>query len=282
MTTPKERLDTWLVQRGHAPTRERAKAMVMAGNVFCGTQRLDKPGMRIPVDADIVVKGQTLRYVSRGGLKLEHALSCFGLSLAGHIVLDIGASTGGFTDCALQHGASYVYAVDVGYNQLAWPLRNDDRVNVMERTNFRYCTQASFLHPQPTIAVADVSFISLRWMIPPLRAILETGRSFVSLIKPQFEAGRAFVGKTGVIRDARVHEQVLRTVIAQMSAAQMALQQVTHSPIMGGGGDGNIEFLAWWTVQSPLSDVPKQREAYWHARIVDIVAQAHQQFGNDA
>ena len=217
----------------------------MAGLVFADEEPVDKAGMKISRKAVLKVKGALHPYVSRGGLKLEKALKQFEIDLHGAVMLDIGASTGGFTDCALQNGAASVYAVDVGYNQLDWSLRNDERVHVMERTNFRYTKLEDLNGPRPTFASIDVSFISLRIILPPLKEILGDQGHVVALIKPQFEAGREKVGKSGVVRDTDVHIDVLTTVLSFAEELGFRLKGLTYSPITGG--EGNIEFLAHWT-----------------------------------
>jgi 23S rRNA (cytidine1920-2'-O)/16S rRNA (cytidine1409-2'-O)-methyltransferase len=248
MSSDKERLDILLVEQGYFESREKAKAAIMAGLVFANEEPVDKAGTKISRAAAIKVKGAVHPYVSRGGLKLEKALKLFDIQLQGAIMLDIGASTGGFTDCALQNGASYVYAVDVGYNQLDWSLRKDDRVNVMERTNFRYTKREDLAGPSPDFATIDVSFISLRIILPPLKEIFADRGSVVALIKPQFEAGREKVGKSGVVRDPQVHKDVLTEVLSFAAALGFHLKGLTYSPITGG--EGNIEFLAYWNCSS--------------------------------
>lgn len=243
--TAKERIDVLLVERGFFESREKAKAALMAGLVLVNDEPVDKSGMKVARTADIKVKGALHPYVSRGGLKLEKAIRKFDIDLNGRVMLDIGASTGGFTDCALQNGASYVYAIDVGYNQLDWSLRQDERVNVMERTNFRYTQPTDLVGPTPTFASIDVSFISLKLILPALSTLLSVGSGIVALIKPQFEAGREKVGKSGVVRDSSVHRDVLRTVLTAAAELGYLLQDITFSPITGG--EGNIEFLAYWT-----------------------------------
>ncbi|TVY11510.1 TlyA family RNA methyltransferase [Paenibacillus cremeus] len=237
----KERLDVLLVEQGHFETREKAKAALMAGLVLVDDEPVDKAGTKIARTARIQVKGALHPYVSRGGLKLEKALKHFQLDLTGATMLDIGASTGGFTDCALQNGAAYVYAVDVGYNQLDWSLRKDPRVCVMERTNFRYTQPGDLQGPQPTFASIDVSFISLKLILPPLQALLAPGGQVAALIKPQFEAGREKVGKSGVVRDPATHKEVLHSILTFAQEIGFAVQGLTFSPIKGG--EGNIEFL---------------------------------------
>lgn len=240
----KERIDVLLVERGFFDSREKAKKALMAGLVLVDNEPVDKSGMKVPRSADIKVKGAIHPYVSRGGLKLEKAIQHFDIDLRDRVMLDIGASTGGFTDCALQHGVSYVYAIDVGYNQLDWSLRQHEQVKVMEKTNFRYLEPQHLDGPSPTFASIDVSFISLRLILPTLSTLMEEGSGVVALIKPQFEAGREKVGKSGVVRDPDVHMEVLQIVLHHASELGFELQNLTYSPITGG--EGNIEFLAYW------------------------------------
>jgi len=274
MSVKKERLDVLLVERGFFESREKAKGAIMAGLVFAGGERIDKPGTKIPRDAELTVKGSTHPYVSRGGLKLEKALKTWGIDLTDAIVLDIGASTGGFTDCALQNGASYVYAVDVGYNQLDWRLRNDPRVHVMERTNFRYMQPGDLPGPKPTFATIDVSFISLKLILPPLHALLAAGGEAVALIKPQFEAGKEKVGKSGVVRDPQVHREVLEHVLRFADDAGFGLLGLTFSPITGG--EGNIEFLAYFAMKADRPDIVPESER--QALILQTIADASSAF----
>ncbi|MCM3440949.1 TlyA family RNA methyltransferase [Metabacillus halosaccharovorans] len=241
MSNKKERLDILLVENGLFETREKAKRAIMAGVVYGNEMRLDKPGEKVSRDLVLTVKGQTLPYVSRGGLKLEKAINEFNVNVQDKIMIDIGSSTGGFTDCALQNGAKLSYALDVGYNQLAWKLRQDDRVVVMERTNFRYVTPSDFQEGMPEFASIDVSFISLRLIFPVLKTILCPESDIVALIKPQFEAGREFVGKKGIVRDPSVHEFVLKEMLAFVLKQGYDVHNLSYSPITGG--DGNIEFL---------------------------------------
>ncbi|MCV9888199.1 TlyA family RNA methyltransferase [Metabacillus halosaccharovorans] len=241
MSNKKERLDILLVENGLFETREKAKRAIMAGVVYGNEERLDKPGEKVSRDLVLTVKGQTLPYVSRGGLKLEKAINEFNVNVQDKIMIDIGSSTGGFTDCALQNGAKLSYALDVGYNQLAWKLRQDDRVIVMERTNFRYVTPSDFQEGMPEFASIDVSFISLRLIFPVLKTILCPESDVVALIKPQFEAGREFVGKKGIVRDPSVHEFVLKEMLAFVLKQGYDVHNLSYSPITGG--DGNIEFL---------------------------------------
>lgn len=238
----KVRLDTLLVDKGLIETREKAKRAIMAGLVYSASERLDKPGMKISEDTEIIIKGKAMPYVGRGGLKLEKALLVFDIDIQDKIMLDIGSSTGGFTDCALMQGAKLSYALDVGYNQLAWKLRSDPRVVVMERTNFRHATLDLFKEGQPEFATIDVSFISLALILPPLKNILKVGGDCVALIKPQFEAGRDQVGKKGIVKDKRIHELVLNRTLRLMHDQGFQIIDLTYSPITGG--DGNIEFLA--------------------------------------
>ncbi|MBO9599836.1 MAG: TlyA family RNA methyltransferase [Cohnella sp.] len=247
-TSTKERLDVLLLELGYFDSREKAKAAIMAGLVYIGTERVDKAGTKVPRDSALTVKGAPHPYVSRGGLKLEKAIRAFELDLKDAVMLDIGASTGGFTDCALQHGARFVYAIDVGYNQLDWSLRQDPRVRVMERLNFRHMTLDQLDADRPGFASIDVSFISLKLILPVLAQLLEPEGTTVALIKPQFEAGREHVGKSGVIRDPAVHANVLREVLAFADELGFRLEGLTYSPITGG--EGNIEFLANWRLST--------------------------------
>lgn len=240
----KKRLDVLLTERGLAPSREKAKALIMAGIVYVNNQKEDKAGTSFPEDAVVEVRGQGLRYVSRGGLKLEKAMKAFPIDLTGRYCMDIGASTGGFTDCMLQNGAAGVYAIDVGYGQLDWKLREDPRVVCMEKTNFRYVTPGD-LDPDrmPDFASVDVSFISLSKILPPAHAILPAGGEMVCLIKPQFEAGREKVGKKGVVRDPQVHVEVIENVLQIAQEAGFEVLGLSWSPIRGP--EGNIEYLMY-------------------------------------
>ena len=236
----KERLDVLLVSRGLAPSREKAKAMIMEGNVFVDGQREDKAGSTFGEQAKIEVKGNTLKYVSRGGLKLEKAMAHFDIHLKDFICMDIGASTGGFTDCMLQNGAKKVYAVDVGYGQFAWKLRTDGRVVCMEKTNIRYVTPED-IEDVLDFASVDVSFISLTKVLIPARELLSEKGEMVCLIKPQFEAGKEKVGKKGVVRDKSVHREVIEKVIDFAKAEGFRVLNLEYSPIKGP--EGNIEYL---------------------------------------
>ncbi|MFS0672767.1 TlyA family RNA methyltransferase [Ornithinibacillus sp. 179-J 7C1 HS] len=237
----KIRLDVLLVERNLIETREKAKRAVMAGLVYSEQERLDKPGMKVDEDIPLTIKGKLIPYVGRGGLKLEKALKVFSLDVRDKIMMDIGSSTGGFTDCALQSGAKLCYAIDVGYNQLDWKLRNDPRVEVMERTNFRYVTEDMLRKGRPNFASIDVSFISLKLILPVLKNLLVANSDTVALIKPQFEAGREQVGKKGIVRDKKVHVEVLQTILTFAKDEGFELYGLTYSPITGG--DGNVEFL---------------------------------------
>lgn len=236
----KERLDVLLVQRGLAASREKAKAVIMAGDVLVNGQREDKAGTMFDEKAEITVKGSQMKYVSRGGLKLEKAMSHFDVTPSGKVCMDIGASTGGFTDCMLQNGAVKVYAVDVGHGQLAWSLRNDERVVCMEKTNIRYVTPEDIEEPV-AFASIDVSFISLTKVLLPARGLLTEDGEIVCLIKPQFEAGREKVGKKGVVRDPAVHREVIEKVAAYAMAIGFDVLALEFSPIKGP--EGNIEYL---------------------------------------
>ena len=236
----KQRLDVLLVEKGLAPSREKAKAIIMAGIVYVDGNKEDKAGTTFPVNAVIEIKGKTLPYVSRGGLKLEKAMEQWGFLLDGMICMDIGASTGGFTDCMLQNGATKVYSVDVGQGQLAWKLRNDERVVCMEQTNFRYVTPED-IPDALDFASVDVSFISLTKILIPARKLLKAGGQMVCLIKPQFEAGRGKVGKNGVVREPQIHEEVIRKIIDYADSIGFEVLHLEYSPIKGP--EGNIEYL---------------------------------------
>lgn len=236
----KKRLDIILTERGLAPSREKAKAIIMSGNVFIGGQKADKAGESFPGDVEIEVRGNENAYVSRGGLKLEKALVFFGADVAGKTAIDVGASTGGFSDCLLRRGVKKLYSVDVGYGQLAWEIRNDPRVVCMERTNIRYVTHEQ-IPDIIELAVIDVSFISLKIVLPAVRALMGDCGNVYCLIKPQFEAGRDKVGKKGVVRDPEVHAEVIENFIKNAEDAGFSVCGITFSPITGP--EGNIEFL---------------------------------------
>ncbi|MDY5634810.1 MAG: TlyA family RNA methyltransferase [Streptococcus orisratti] len=270
----KERVDVLAYKQGLFETREQAKRGVMAGlvvNVING-ERYDKPGEKIADDIELKLKGEKLKYVSRGGLKLEKALQVFELSVDGATTIDIGASTGGFTDVMLQNGAKLVYAVDVGTNQLVWKLRQDTRVRSMEQYNFRYAELADFTEGQPTFASIDVSFISLNLILPALARILADGGQVVALIKPQFEAGREQIGKNGIIKDKIVHENVLKMVTTFAIDYGFTVKGLDFSPIQGG--HGNIEFLA----HLEKSATP---ENLVFSQIHDITEKAHREFAKN-
>lgn len=236
----KERLDVLLVNRGLVPSREKAKTMIMEGNVFVNNNREDKAGSTFPDDCNIEIHGKTLQYVSRGGLKLEKAMKHFDISLDGKVCMDIGASTGGFTDCMLQNGAVKVYSVDVGYGQFAWKLRQDERVVCMEKTNIRYVTPDD-IDDELDFASVDVSFISLTKVLIPARALLKDNAEMVCLIKPQFEAGKDKVGKKGVVRDKNVHQEVIQKIVDFAIENGFSVLNLEYSPIKGP--EGNIEYL---------------------------------------
>ncbi|MCF2662259.1 TlyA family RNA methyltransferase [Pseudoflavonifractor phocaeensis] len=238
----KKRLDVAVTEQGLAESRQKAQAIIMAGQVYVNGQKVDKAGAPVKEDDKIEVRGKQLRYVSRGGLKLEKAMACWPITLDGAVCADIGASTGGFTDCMLQNGAAKVYAVDVGYNQLDWRLRTHPQVVCMERTNARYLTKEQIPEPLDFFSV-DVSFISLKLILPALRPLMKEGREGVCLVKPQFEAGREKVGKNGVVRDPAVHLEVLEHFLAHTAQAGFSVKDITFSPIKGP--EGNIEYLGY-------------------------------------
>lgn len=240
----KERLDVMMVNRGLAESREKAKAIIMSGIVYVDNIKEDKAGSTFDEKAQIEVRGNTLKYVSRGGLKLEKAMDCFGVSLAGKVAMDVGSSTGGFTDCMLQNGAVKVYSVDVGHGQLAWKLRNDERVVCMEKTNIRYVTPDD-IEDRIEFASIDVSFISLTKVLPPVKELLTDDGEIVCLIKPQFEAGREKVGKKGVVRDQKVHVEVVEMIVDFVRQIGFKTLDLSYSPIKGP--EGNIEYLLYIT-----------------------------------
>ncbi len=259
----KKRLDVLLVERGLIPTRQKAQAVIMAGDVFVGGQRSDKPGAAVAEDAEIEVRGSAMPYVSRGGWKLEKAMKTWPITLEGKICSDIGASTGGFTDCMLQNGAEKVYAVDVGYGQLDWKLRSDPRVVCLERTNARYLTREQIPDPLDFASI-DVSFISLGLIFPALYPLLRPGGEIACLIKPQFEAGREKVGKKGVVRDPAVHREVLEAFLKHAKDNHFTVLGITYSPIRGP--EGNIEYLGY---------LRKSDEADAAVDIAAVVAASH-------
>ena len=290
----KERLDVILVNQGHAPSREKAKAIIMSGNVYVNGQKEDKAGSSFDISKiQLEVRGSALKYVSRGGLKLEKAMNSWEIGLQDKVCMDIGASTGGFTDCMLQNGAVKVYAVDVGHGQLAWKLRNDERVVCMEKTNFRYLTRDDIQDDLDFVSV-DVSFISLTKILIPARNLLKDQGEMVCLIKPQFEAGREKVGKKGVVRERSVHEEVIHKVIDFANSIGFDVMHLEYSPIKGP--EGNIEYLvhirkngersnaaARWTESDGEQNLESLTEdksgeswtAQWKAQIEKTVSQAH-------
>ena len=269
----KERVDVLAYKQGLFETREQAKRGVMAGLVVAvlNGERFDKPGEKIPDDTELKLKGEKLKYVSRGGLKLEKALERFKISVEGKITIDIGASTGGFTDVMLQNGAKLVYAVDVGTNQLAWKLRQDPRVVSMEQFNFRYAEKKDF-EVEPSFASIDVSFISLSLILPALHRVLTDQGEVVALIKPQFEAGREQIGKNGIVKDKKVHQAVLEKVTDFMVEAGFSVQGLDFSPIQGG--HGNVEFLAYLEKNPHPENLVK-------AMITTVVETAHKEFKDE-
>ena len=263
----KERLDVLLVQQGLANSRELAKAYIMAGNVYVDGQKEDKAGTKVAVTAKLEVKGNQMKYVSRGGYKLEKAMDVFGIRLDGKICLDIGASTGGFTDCMLQNGASKVYAIDVGYGQFAWKLRNDERVVCLEKTNVRYVTHEQ-VPDEGDFASIDVSFISLTKVLPAVLGVLGEKGQLVCLIKPQFEAGREKVGKKGVVRDSSVHREVIEMIVEYVRTQSLGILGLDFSPIKGP--EGNIEYLIY--LDKSRSGM---HEDEVQARVDTVVEQSH-------
>ena len=263
----KERVDILCVEQGLFESREKAKRAIMAGIIHDDHQILDKPGIKIERQTKLSIKGEQFRYVSRGGLKLEKAIHYFNIYLKNRIMLDIGSSTGGFTDCALQNGISLVYALDVGTNQLAWKLRNHPQVIVMEKTNFRYSRLEDFKNGKPSFASIDVSFISLRHIFHPLKDIISLDGEVIALIKPQFEAGREYVGKKGIVRDKNVHIEVIKKVLKFATEDSFYCHGLTFSPITGG--EGNIEFLAYFKLKENKNI---------NIDIKEVVEQAHFNF----
>ncbi len=263
---PKTRLDVLLTERGLAPSRERAKALVMAGIVYAGGVKMEKAGDMVASDAVIEVRGEDIPYVSRGGLKLQKAITAHNLDLTGAVCADIGASTGGFTDCMLQHGARRVYAVDVGYGQLAWKLRTDERVVNLERTNIRYVTEEQIPEPLDFGSI-DVSFISLTLVLPVLYRLLRDGGEGVCLVKPQFEAGKGKVGKKGVVREPEIHLEVLKKVFAFCGEIGFCVKGIHFSPIKGP--EGNIEYLFYFK-KSP------EPSAFTDGDLAALVEASHQ------
>lgn len=270
----KERLDVLLVNRRLADSREKAKAIIMAGNVFVNGQREDKAGSMFPETVEIELKGVQMKYVSRGGYKLEKAVTKHGLDLTGRICMDVGSSTGGFTDCMLQNGAVKVYAIDVGTNQLAWKLRSDERVVSMEQTNIRYVTSEDVPDPIDFVSI-DVAFISLTKVLLPVKNLMKQGAEIVCLIKPQFEAGREQVGKKGVVREPSIHEEVCTNVLKFALGIGFELIALDFSPIRGP--EGNIEYLAYMRNSSKTTESDEEIELDESVRklISETVSEAH-------
>lgn len=264
MAEKKERLDLLLVEKGIITSREKAKACIMEGKVYVDGQKVDKAGERVSINANIEYRGETLKYVSRGGLKLEKAMNTYNISLDGKVCMDIGASTGGFTDCMLQNGAKKVFSVDVGYGQFAWKLRTDERVVCMERTNIRYVTLED-IGEQLDFASIDVSFISLKKIMPATLNLLKDNGEVVALIKPQFEAGREKVGKKGVVRETSTHKEVVHGIVDFLIEQNLNVLGVGYSPIKGP--EGNIEYLVYFTKDAnKISDFKEED--------IDIVVEA--------
>lgn len=265
----KQRLDILLVERGLAPSREKAKAIIMSGIVYVDGNKEDKAGTTFFENVDIEVKGKTLKYVSRGGLKLEKAMQQFPITLQDKVCMDVGSSTGGFTDCMLQNGAKKVYAVDVGHGQLAWKLRNDERVVCMEKTNIRYVVPEN-LEELVAFSSIDVSFISLTKVLLPVKNLLTEDGQIVCLIKPQFEAGREKVGKKGVVRDRNVHEEVIETVLKYASSIELYPLSLDYSPVKGP--EGNIEYLLFLSKEKKDLEIMDQKSIDIHA----VVTASHE------
>lgn len=261
----KERLDVLLVNKGFYPSREKAKTAIMAGLVFVDGQISDKAGMSINIDCDIKVKQDLYPYVSRGGLKLEKAIDLFSIDLKDKVCMDVGASTGGFTDCMLMNGAAKVYAVDVGYGQLAWKLRSDSRVINIEKCNFRYFDQSQ-VDEEIDFMSMDVSFISLKLIFPVATKLLKDGGSILCLVKPQFEAGRQQVGKNGIVRDINVHVEVIEKVISYARENELIAKNLTFSPITGA--KGNIEYLLYLNKQKNIGYNMSYKDSFDVAEVV--------------
>ena len=266
MSEPKERLDVLLVEKGIFQSRERAKASIMAGEIFVDEQRIDKCGQKIKKSSNIEFRGEKLPFVSRGGLKLQKAVKEFNINLKDKVCLDIGASTGGFTDCMLQNGAQKVFSIDVGYGQFAWKLRIDDRVVCMERTNIRYVTPEN-IGEYADFASIDVSFISLKKVIPAVSNLLKENGSIMALIKPQFEAGRERVGKKGVVREKSTHIDVINEIITFLRENNLRIISLSYSPVKGP--EGNIEYLVYFTKESNF------KESFIYEDIINIVNSSH-------
>ena len=270
----KERLDVLLVNRGMVESREKAKAIIMTGNVFVNEQREDKAGQKFPVDVYIEIRGKKLKFVSRGGYKLEKALQVFPIELTDLTCMDVGASTGGFTDCMLQNGAKFVYSIDVGTNQLAWKLRQDERVHSMEKTNIRYVTPEDVGELVDFVSI-DVAFISLTKVLEPIWHLMKNEAQMVCLIKPQFEAGREKVGKKGVVRDRAVHKEVMEQIISYAKSLGFLIKGLDFSPIRGP--EGNIEYLLY--IQKMENSATAFPEGEWNEwqKTMDETIQAAQE-----
>ena len=270
----KERLDVLLVNRGMVESREKAKAIIMTGNVFVNEQREDKAGQKFPVDVYIEIRGKKLKFVSRGGYKLEKALQVFPIDLTDLTCMDVGASTGGFTDCMLQNGAKFVYSIDVGTNQLAWKLQQDERVRSMEKTNIRYVTAEDVGELVDFVSI-DVAFISLTKVLEPIWHLMKNEARMVCLIKPQFEAGREKVGKKGVVRDLAVHKEVMEQVITYAKSLGFLIKGLDFSPIRGP--EGNIEYLLYiQKMENGAATFPKDEWNEWQ-KVMDETIQAAQE-----
>ncbi len=276
----KKRLDILLLDRGLATSRQKAQAIIMSGIVYVDGQKEDKAGSTFDENCDIAIRGNTLRYVSRGGLKLERAMEVFDIKLEGRVCMDVGASTGGFTDCMLQNGATKVYAIDVGHGQLDWKLRNDSRVICMEKTNIRY-VQPSDIADMPHMCSIDVSFISLSKVLPAVRNILDDDGCVVALIKPQFEAGREKVGKHGVVRDRNVHVDVIENAYGYANQNGFDICGLTYSPIKGP--EGNIEYL-YYLKKKNIEETGFGKENYSNnlEYVKKIVHEAHEKLNGDS
>lgn len=270
-SSEKKRLDILVYEKGLADSREKAKALIMEGIVLVNGEREDKPGSVFPEESEITLKGHVLPYVSRGGLKLEKAIRSFNIDLKDKICMDAGASTGGFTDCMLQNGAARVYSVDVGYGQLDWKLRSDDRVVCMEKTNVRYLTPEQ-IPDRCAFASIDVSFISLKKVLLPVASVLEDGGEIAALIKPQFEAGREKVGKKGVVKDPSVHRQVIREIAEFALSNGLSVKNLDYSPVKGP--EGNIEYLIHLSTVKSESDLPEDKI---YDTIEMVVTEAHRE-----
>lgn len=276
MSKKSQRLDILLVQRGKVPSRERAKRLIMAGGVCVDSQMVDKPGKLVLRDAVVTFRQSDIPYVSRGGLKLQKAIDYFGIDVTEKVAIDVGASTGGFTDCLFQNGAAFVYAVDVGYGQLDWKLRTDERVSVLERTNIRYVRPEQF-QKDIDLATIDVSFISLDKVVPVVISLLRSDGQIIALIKPQFEAGRQNVRKGGVVKDPNIHRQVIQNICDLTARTESTVRGLTYSPIKGPAG--NIEYLIWLQKRNNvdvLAATQSENDVSDQCKMIDkVVSEAH-------